>query len=81
MRIGFHRNFPGPDFEHALKLYREMGVDEIDVLMSDARADVNEDIKTAVGEAEKACVPIKAVSPRWGWIMRARRLLVGKGHE
>ena len=71
MRIGFHRSFPDPDFEHALKLYREMGVDEIDIQMSDARADVNADVRTAVAKAEKAGIPVKAVSPRWGWIMRA----------
>ena len=71
MRIGFHRNFPEPDFENALKLYSEMGVDEIDIQMSDARADVNADVRTAVAEAEKAGILIKAISPRWGWIMRA----------
>lgn len=71
MRIGFHRNFPDRAFEHALKLYREMGVDEIDMLMSEASAAVNTDVRTAMAQAETAGVPVKAVSPRWGWIDRA----------
>lgn len=41
MRIGFHRKFPDAEIPQALTLYGEMGVDEIDLLMSETDADVN----------------------------------------
>ena len=71
MRIGFHRRFPDPDIADVLALYREMGVDEIEILMSDADAEIDAQVKDLVAQAKGKGVPVTAISPRWGWIMRA----------
>ena len=83
MRIGLHRTFPrgddhlggatDADISQSLPIYKEMGVDEIDILMSETDANVGgRELRATVTEAAATGVPVKAVSPRWGWTMRAQ---------
>ena len=71
MKIGFHQGFPDANMSQILTLYKEMGVDEIGLAMSETDAVVDTAVKDMVAEAANLGVSVTSVSPRWGWIMRA----------
>lgn len=64
MRIGFICNKFDVQLADALPLYKEMGVDEIDLFAPE----LDSQVEAFVVAVREAGVPVTSLSPRWGWI-------------
>src|SRR5262249_51445899 len=75
IRIGLHYTYPhDAPAEDVLPLYRDMGLDEIDVLMGTPEVGADDEgVCRLVARARQLGVPAGAVSPRWGWFNRVLR--------
>lgn len=67
MLIGMVGKYPDEEFSAHLGLFREMGVDVLDV----QTAEVTDDVRRFVAQARDRGLPVASLEPRWGWIDRA----------
>lgn len=80
MKLGLTCQYPDEPALRALPRYRDMGLDEVDVLMARPEQGVDTALKAFVDRARDAGVPAGSVSPRWGWIGRALKDPAEMGH-
>ena len=73
MRIGFHQNSPDASIPRGPALCNEMGVDEVDLAMSEVDAQVDDAVRDLVAEAAEVGVPAEAVSPQGAGLCKPSR--------
>src|SRR5690242_1346331 len=73
MRFGVPFHYPDDSPGELLPFYRDLGFDEVDVLMARPEIQMDDSVRALVAQAREAGVPAGAVSPRWGWIARAMK--------
>ena len=71
MKIAMQATFPQHGIAERLTLYRELGIEELDLQLDREHPDLTTDVRVFLQQAAGLGIPARAVSPPWGWVARA----------
>jgi D-mannonate dehydratase len=64
MQIGITGDYPSPEFEAKIGLYKEMGVDALDI----RTPKISASLRGFVSKVRDMGIPVTSMVPRWGWV-------------
>jgi D-mannonate dehydratase len=64
MQIGIIGKYPSPEFEAKIGLYKEMGVDVLDI----QTPKISASFRGFVSKVRDLGIPVASIAPRWNWI-------------